>query len=426
MSSVNLAPLAAATVALCTPVLGQYQAPASSGPSFRPADLRFVPGQVIVRTHPGVDVQEIAAAAGGVVLGGAGDSTYLIQLPPGSGGGTRPGSHPGTAWSEGNALLSPPEHRACQSSSGGVGGQGGCTIAFYDGEPRPERYYEQPTADIIDVALAQELSLGIPSLVAVVDTGVDPDHVAFAGRVYSPGYDFIREAAGAWDTANGLDDDGDGLVDEAWGHGTHVAGIIALINPDAWILPLRVLDSDGNGTAFDVARAIHTAVDQGADVINLSLGMTGYSQAVADALERAHDAEATVIASAGNTSGGLLFPAKHDRAAAVVALDGTDTKADFSSYGPNAEFSAPGVEIYSAMPGNSWAWWSGTSMAAAVASGSVSLLHSIHGDPLEAEGDDAIEVTAVNVDVQNPSYTELLGDGRIDLAAAAMWIVGNP
>ena len=410
-------------VALCPAALAQQQTGVGGNRPMQRIASR-VPGQAILRTAHGVDVQALVADAGGLVLEGLGQSTWLVHLPPGGTGASDVANHPGTSWFEPNFYLSSPETGECGVGDG-VGGQGGCTIAFYDGFPSPESYYEQPTTSIIDVAAAQDLSLGIPSVVAVIDTGVDPLHPVLASRVLSTGYDYIDGDGAPWDVPNGLDDDSDGLIDEALGHGTHVAGIIALINPDALILPMRVLDTDGNGTAFDVARAMHAALDQGVDVINLSLGMNGNSRAVREAIQRADDLEVTVVASAGNTAGRVLFPARANDVVGVAALEEDDTKASFSSFGDAVEVSAPGVEIYSAMPGDAWAWWSGTSMAAAVVSGGVSLLHSVHGNPALADGAEALEETSVDIDDINHSFEELLGDGRIDVTAAALWILNG-
>lgn len=387
-----------------------------------------VPGQLVLRTVPGSDVAALIAGTGATIVeSNLAEDTYLLDVPLSAmpSVASELAAHPASSWIEPNALVAPPEAPGCGLPADFSPQQ--CTIAIFDGDPSPETYFDQPTVPIINVRAAQALSTGSPSLVAVVDTGIDLAHDIFMGRLASSGYDFVLDQPVAWDVGNGIDDDGDGLVDEAWGHGTHIAGIVALINPDAFILPLRVLDSDGNGSVFNVALAIHYALDSGADVINLSLGMTGYSQVVDDALERAKEMEVTVIAAAGNTGSLLvLYPANRESVLAVAALDVDDTKAPFSAYGEAVEFSAPGVDVYSAMPGNMWAWWSGTSMATAVSSGAVSLLHSVDGVPAFAEGGHALEETCVDIDgVNDETYDDLLGEGRIDVEAGA-WEILEP
>ena len=106
---------------------------------------------------------------------------------------------------------------------------------------------------------------------AVLDTGVGP-HPDLQ-PVLLPGHDFIDDDNVPDDVGDGLDNDNDGVTDEGVGHGTHVAGIIHAIAPGARILPVRVLDSDAQGSVFAIAQGIRYAVDQKARVINLSLGL---------------------------------------------------------------------------------------------------------------------------------------------------------
>ena len=317
---------------------------------------------------------------------------------------------PGTAWSELDLFAGATEAAGCGGPSEGAGAQQ-CTLAFFDGDGSPTKFQGQPALPAIRALEAQAYLTGNPSVVAVIDTGIDPTHSMLAGRLQGPGWDFLLDQEGAIDLADGLDGDMDGFVDEAWGHGTHVASVIALVNPDARILPYRVLDSEGNGSAFSVAKAIHQALVEGADVVNLSLSMTAPSRAVREALELAWELEVPVFTSAGNTGAQGLFPARSKLAIAVAALDFDETKAPFSAYGHAIKVCAPGVEIYGAMPGEQYAWWSGTSMACAVASGAASLLHSVADEPEVAE--ELIEA-CFDVDEFNPDYEELLGEGRID------------
>jgi subtilisin family serine protease len=329
---------------------------------------------------------------------------------------------PATTIAELDATVLSPEGAGCGSVvAGGVGAQP-CTVAFFDGDPTPSEFSDQPATAAVNLGTTGDLLQGLISIVAVIDTGVDFSHPLLAPQILSTGYDFINETPVAWDTADGRDNDRDGFVDEAFGHGTHIAGTIALINPDARILPYRVLDSDGNGTLFEVARAVYAATVSGADVINLSLSATTTSATLDRALVFAHAMGVQVISSAGNSStGAVSYPASHEGVEAVAALDDFGVKADFSNWGYEVELSAPGVNIYSTMPGERYAWWSGTSMATAVVSGSVSLSHSL-SLVFGADTEDSVDYvtdTAFEVDDLNPSYDDLLGDGLPDLTAAA-------
>ncbi len=256
--------------------------------------------------------------------------------------------------------------------------------------------------------------------VAVIDTGVDPSHPALVGRLAGPGYDFVRGSSGGYDARNFADDDGDGLIDEGYGHGTHVAGTITLIDPDALILPYRVLDSDGVGTAYDVAEAILAAENDGADVINLSLGLSEFSASVAAAIDSLDD-DIAIVASAGNSGGfGVGQPARIDRVIAVAAVDPRGVRPAFASFGPEVDLVAPGVDIYGPMPEGQWATWSGSSMAAAVVSGAISRLHSwrMNEDPEEVA--DALVDTAQSVDTVNPGLAGFLGTGLLRIVPASL------
>src|SRR5205823_5202141 len=134
----------------------------------------------------------------------------------------------------------------------------------------------------------------------IIDTGCDLNHPDLFRSIVG-GWDFVDNDASPTDVKDNIDNDRNGAIDEAFGHGTHVAGIIHLVAPDAQLLIVRVLDADGRGNMVDVAAGIRWAVNQGAKVINLSLGSSTHS---GDALEHALDEAVTrgvvVVAAAGN------------------------------------------------------------------------------------------------------------------------------
>jgi len=283
------------------------------------------------------------------------------------------------------------------------------------GDSDSARYYNQPA--IYDVNAGQTGGSGVT--VAVLDTGIDFSHPALAGHITDNGYDFVDDDDTPEDQFNNLDDDGDGFVDEAAGHGTHVAGIIHLIASEAQIMPLRVLDSDGQGNSFVIAEAMLYAMENGADVINLSLGTTRQSQFLLDVVAQVTANNVVVVAAAGNLNEDTpQYPAAADCAIAVTAIGPGRVKTDYANYGDWVDLIAPGERIYSSYPGGVYAWWNGTSMATPFVSGQVALIRSLSPSISLADTGQIIAGTAVSLDTANPQYRELLGSGLIDVQAS--------
>ncbi|MCP3939484.1 MAG: S8 family serine peptidase [Actinomycetia bacterium] len=227
----------------------------------------------------------------------------------------------------------------------------------------------------LDAAHAQADGRG--AVVAVLDTGVDRRDPGLA-RVVVDGWDFVDDDRRPRDRGNAKDDDGDGLVDEATGHGTHVAGIVHQVAPGATILAYRVLDSDGHGSVYAVVEAIDDAIAAGADVINISFGSSDkiQSKQLKEALKRARKAGVVVVAAAGNTGADTKqYPAAENEVLGVTAWD-PDAGAlpGFAAHGKWVDVAAPGVDVVSHLPGGRTAAWSGTSMATPVVAGQAALL----------------------------------------------------
>lgn len=266
----------------------------------------------------------------------------------------------------------------------------------------------QWAATQLDLATAHGLSTGQGVRVAVLDTGVDSRHPALAGRL-------ARGAGGAVLGRDFVDDDlladeRGSSTDPGWGHGTHVAGLVALAAPGARLMPVRVLDASGRGNTWVLAEGLAWAVDpdgnpatdDGAHVINISLGTLQPTQLLTLALQLAtcqfddddedfedprFDADRTrcargfgavVAAAAGNGGSDTerQYPAAEDvkGALAVGASTRTHHVASFSNRGGWVKTAAPGEAIVSTLPGGRWGTWSGTSMAAPLVAGSAALL----------------------------------------------------
>ena len=289
------------------------------------------------------------------------------------------------------------------------------SFSFDDGWGSAEACLVQPSALTLGLDEAHAIGRGAGVRVAILDTGIDRTHPALAGSIVG-GWDFVDEDPDPTDSADGIDDDGDGVVDEALGHGTHVAGIVHLTAPGAELLVARVLSSEGHGDMIDVARAIRWAVAHGARVINLSLGSLTRSDAVQLALAEAADVGVVCVAAAGNSGSNtpVEFPASSRFTVAVAALDVQGLPAAFTSYGDFVEISAPGTAIRSTFTGGGYALWSGTSMAAPFVSGGFALLIPLHPEWSEKRLEDRLRATARTIDL----YQGLLGAGALDLGAA--------
>lgn len=219
-------------------------------------------------------------------------------------------------------------------------------------------------------------------LIAVVDTGVDYTHDDLdGGRVRT---DIDRDF---------VNDDDDAMDDH--GHGTFVAGIIgadtnngvgiAGICRACQILPIKVLNADGAGTSESVSQGIQYAADQGADVINMSLGFPsdcGCSQTVAGAINYAYDKNTLLVAASGNDSdkARTSYPASSPRVMAVGASDENDAEADFSNRDSYLDLMAPGVNVYSLDLGDSYNEGDGTSAASPHVAGVAGLVLATHGE----------------------------------------------
>ena len=290
------------------------------------------------------------------------------------------------------------------------------TVAATDEEINAETHF--PCMDVTGVWKdcfdpAKKEAPGKGTVVAVMDTGVDYTHKDLADNIW------VNEGE---IPGNGIDDDGNGYVDDVHGvdfvegdsdpmdehgHGTHVAGIIAMtpgngggvgVAYGAKIMCVRAGQANGSFASTDIAKAIKYAADNGADVINMSFGGTGRSYLVESALQDAFPS-CVLVAAAGNDGlptndakqAGYLFtediyPAGYKYVIGVMATDNNKSLAYFSNWdfkegsGCEYEMAAPGVNIYSTLPGNRYACWSGTSMATPNVAAAAAILRSKYTD----------------------------------------------
>lgn len=363
--------------------------------------------EIVVAVQPGADVGALAADYGLTVIEGLTGSpdTFLLQAPAGSDVvdlSARLAADPRARFAEPNFRTGSPE----ANPSYGWGQDAGPQPAGSD----PAVWTGQEALTRIGAARAQTSGTGAGVTVAVLDTGVSAGHPALAGDLARPGFDLVDGDTLPDDVANGVDDDGDGRVDEAAGHGTHVAGIVLAVAPDARVLPVRVLDSDGVGSIFTLAEGIRAALDSGADVLNMSLGTTENSELLADVLEEVSE-DTVLVASAGNAgTQQVQYPAATGGVVSVASVDAQDALSVFSNRGW-VDVAAPGEDVLSTFPGGGFARWAGTSMAAPFVAGQAALLLPQLGGDAAGRVPGVITSTAVPGD-------PLIGAGRIDVAAS--------
>jgi subtilisin family serine protease len=338
-----------------------------------------------------------------------------------------------------------------QSTAGILDGISNLTAVGYFGAQVPSYYVSQSATRLIRLAEAQSTfnATGV-GIVAIIDTGVDPDHVALQASLL-PGYDFTRGRSGANEfldldqstagildqstagildindvvllnqsTAAVLDQSTAGILDSstlpvAFGHGTMVAGIVHLVAPTAQILPLKAFSSDGTAHVFDIISAVYYAVARGADVINMSfdIGQTD-SHELNSAINYANSHGVVCVAAVGNSGLRIVvYPAGSDN---VLGIASTTTSATpdqeslFTNYGPVAEMAAPGEAIMTTYPGNFYAAAWGTSFSAPFVSGTVALLQQVNPKLNYSSAADALQ-KAVKTNSN-------LGWGRLDVYRA--------
>jgi thermitase len=301
--------------------------------------------------------------------------------------------------------------------SGGYGAwSGGTGTSVSSSNPNASIFNQIKLAQA--ATYAPKAGLGIK--VAVIDTGIDLAHPSFAGHLVpaTEMYDWIDGDASP--------QEGTGVFNLAFGHGTVVASIIGQVAPNVKIMPLRVLDAEGFGDTSNVVKAIDWAVLKGAKVINLSLGSLVDDLAVDAEIKYAYTKGVIVVASSGNTySKVLTYPAANAMVnnslgngligVGSVGTTNFDVKSSFSAYGTNLEMVAPGEGIFTAFPNNQTARATGTSFATPMVTAGVALALG-QGSLLNTNNLAAAMIsTTDSVNAVNPSFVGMLGSGRLNL-----------
>jgi len=379
--------------------------PAAAAPS------NALPGELILRLQPGAGLTPLAQVSGGsnaaltralrtanagvAVSLGAGSDTYRVQVPSGAdlrALADRLNSTPGVLYAQPNYT-----RKAMRLANDPV-------------------VRQQWALRNIKAEEAWDISTGAEVVIADLDTGVSSSHPDLSGKVLA-GYNFYSN-------------NGDSSDDN--GHGTYTAGVAAAYGDNnegiagvCWgclILPVKVLGERGNGDDASVAQGIRWATDQGARVINLSLGSPEQSQVLHDAVIYAHDHNVVVIASSGNGQADgnqPNFPAAYPEVIAVSATDGSDTVSGFSTTGDYVDLASPGVGVWSTgweEGADTYTNANGTSAAAPYVSGGAALVLSVRPE-LSADQVRAVLERSAD-DVGAPGKDSNYGYGRLNLLRA--------
>jgi len=411
----------------------QVRLPRSDQPRTAAGLPVYVPDQVLVKFRPTAQAQSVEAlhqAAGGRVVRVIRQlGVHVVKLNPG---------------------ISAASALAVYRASGLVEYAEQDAYRYAQAEPNDPGYSLQWHYPKIGLPAAWDVTTGGPVIVAVVDSGIRFDHPDLAG-VTVPGYDFF-------DNDPDPTDPGCPMVNAREpSHGTHVAGTVAAVTNNgigvagvAWggasavkIMPIRVLGEDplagrcGRGTDAGVAAGIVYAADNGAKVVNLSLGGSAGTQTLQDAVNYALGRGVTVVAAAGNQNGPVAYPAAYPGVIAVAATACNDQRASYSNFGPQIWVAAPGGDINTACPVDSiYAWiWStswrpldgftypylgppffiGTSMATPHVSGVAALLIS-RGFTTPSAIRSRLRDTAVDLGARG--WDQYFGYGLVNAAAA--------
>jgi len=282
-------------------------------------------------------------------------------------------------------------------------------------QPNDPKFAQQYAPQQVRAPSAWDTTFGSEGVtVAIVDTGVDYTHPDLQSRFGSnKGSDF----------AGG---DGDPIAPSGENHGTHVAGIASATTDngtgvagmsDSTLLACRALGG-GSGSTADIADAVEYATDQGADIINMSLGGGGYTNTMKNAVSYAVNNGTLPICAAGNDgSSSVSYPAAYDECVAVSAVDSNENLANFSQYGPNLDVAAPGVDVLSTWNDSPYNKISGTSMACPAASGVAALGKAVEPGLNATQLRSKLKNTAVDIGLSEQEQ----GAGRVD----ALNIVGG-
>jgi subtilisin family serine protease len=308
-------------------------------------------------------------------------------------------------------------------------------------------YAAQPAAQIIRLQDAQNgFGIGGTGIVALIDTGVDPNHPVLQ-PVLLKGYDFTRNQPGAseWLDVTGQNDNNQGqnqqagfvqqstaaVLDQstaavldgspyvAFGHGTMTSGLVHLVAPKAQILPLKAFSANGTGYLSNIVAALYYAVQNHANVVNMSFDLGSSSSSLNRAVSYANKAGVVLVAAAGNenTSARVYPAAMNGYVVGIASTTDWDSRSSFSNYGSaDVWIAAPGENVISTYPGGTYGSESGTSFSSPLVAGTVALM-------LSAKQSGFNQSQAANALANAQALTPDLNHGRLNVyQAVSAWV----
>ena len=307
-------------------------------------------------------------------------------------------------------------------------------------------YAAQPAANVVGANQARsQFQVSGTGIIGIIDTGVDPNHPALVPVLCSPstcngssGYDFTRNQAGASEMAdlnqstayvidggaspvqvNGstiavLDQSTAYVIDghSAFGHGTMVAGIVHLVAPASYIMPLKAFTANGTGYTSDIIRAVYYAVGQHVSALNMSFSTPDQSAELEQALDYAASQSVVSAAAAGNDGKNMVvYPAGFQNdVMAVASTSLSETRSTFSNYGSDVWVAAPGEGIITTYPFSTYAAGWGTSFSTPFVTGTTGLLGNVQAN---------MNQQAASSDIAHAEYLGYgMGHGELDVVRA--------
>ena len=381
----------------------------------------FQQSQVVVQVKPGASINDVNHRNGTTTINQIGGTQYyLVGTPPGSDTQamqTQLAADPGVQNADLNYLV----HEPFEVASGSIMGfpndhaVPGKTQGDYEAQ-------RQAISQLLGLSQAQQCATGAGKEVAIIDTGIDMTHPQLSAMIdRNNGWDFY----GNTDNPNEYPEDPQTTVA---GHGTFIAGLIAIMAPGCKLMPVKAFSPLGVSDQFTVTESVKYATDHGADVINLSCGTHKNSALLRESIGYAREHGVIVVAAVGNDATDKIPEYPASLTAEVIGVASVETITNicssFSNYGFSVSVDAYGDQLISTYPGGGYAMWSGTSFATPLTSGEAALILSANPDPATTR--QTIEDTAVNIDKQNLDKRGELGKGLINPAGAVLCVGTTP